>query len=104
MLRYTLSTDVCRSRIIEEYFGESNARDCGICDICIARRKRERANIDVQSIDNKIVALLAERDMEFKDVVAAIGGDAAVIASRIDYLVGEGKISLSLGGKLKINK
>ena len=104
MLRYTLSTDVCRSRIIEEYFGESNARDCGICDICIARRKRERANIDVQSVDSKIVVLLAERDMEFKDVVAAIGGDAAVIASRIDYLVGEGKISLSLGGKLKINK
>ena len=42
--------------------------------------------------------------MEVKDVVAAIGGDSATIASRIDYLTAEGKISVSLSGKLKINK
>ena len=104
MLRYTLSTDVCRSRIIEEYFGERNAKDCGICDICLARRKREIAKDDVQEIDNKIIALLLERDMEVKDLVAEIGGKQAMIASRIDYLTREGKISVSLSGKLKINK
>lgn len=104
MLRYTLSTDVCRSRIIEEYFGERNAKDCGICDICLARRKREIAKGDVQEVDNKIIALLLERDMEVKDLVAEIGGKQAMIASRIDYLTREGKISVSLSGKLKINK
>ena len=104
MLRYTLSTDVCRSRIIEEYFGERNAKDCGICDICIERRKRGDVKSNTQSIDSKIIALLSERGMEVKDVVAAIGGDSATIASRIDYLTAEGKISVSLSGKLKINK
>ena len=104
MLRYTLSTDVCRSRIIEEYFGERNAKDCGICDICLARRKREIAKGDVQEVDNKIIALLLERDMEVKDLAAEIGGKQAMIASRIDYLTREGKISVSLSGKLKINK
>ena len=104
MLRYTLSTDICRSRIIEEYFGEREAKDCGICDICLAKRKRNEVSNNVQSIDNKIIALLGERDMAIKDVVASIGGESAKIATRIDYLISEGKISVSLSGKLKINK
>ena len=58
----------------------------------------------MQSIDNKIIALLGERDMAIKDVVASIGGESAKIATRIDYLISEGKISVSLSGKLKINK
>lgn len=104
MLRYTLSTDICRSRIIEEYFGEREAKDCGICDICLAKRKRNDVSNNVQSIDNKIIALLGERDMPIKDLVASIGGESAKIATRIDYLISEGKISVSLSGKLKINK
>jgi ATP-dependent DNA helicase RecQ len=104
MLRYACSEDVCRSRIIEEYFGDHNAKDCGICDICLAKRKRNKQSGVAQDIDNKIFALLLESDMEIKDVVAAIGGDKVKIAARIDYLLSEGKISVSLGGKLKINK
>jgi ATP-dependent DNA helicase RecQ len=104
MLRYACSEDVCRSRIIEEYFGDHNGKDCGICDICLAKRKRNKQSGVAQDIDNKIFALLLESDMEIKDVVAAIGGNKAKIAARIDYLISEGKISVSLGGKLKINK
>ena len=104
MLRYTNSTDECRSKIIEEYFGEPNAKDCGICDICLGKRRKVYTKAELEVIDNKIVEALANGAIEIKDVVASIGGNQAKIAERIDYLIGEGKISLTLGGKVKINK
>lgn len=38
MLHYAESTHKCRSRIILEYFGETDARDCGICDYCVKKK------------------------------------------------------------------
>lgn len=35
MLHYVESDHKCRSRLILEYFGESNAERCGICDFCL---------------------------------------------------------------------
>jgi ATP-dependent DNA helicase RecQ len=31
----------CRMQMIQEYFGEDTEKTCGICDVCIARRKKE---------------------------------------------------------------
>ena len=38
MADYAASDDRCRSRILLEYFGQSDAPDCGRCDICRSRR------------------------------------------------------------------
>jgi ATP-dependent DNA helicase RecQ len=104
MLRYTSSTEQCRSRIIEEYFGDKSAKDCGICDVCLAKRQKTYAPNQIHDLDNKIVSLVSSGNFEIKEVVAAIGGSTTLIAQRIDYLTREGKISVSLSGKLKINK
>ncbi len=41
ILRYATTQDVCRSRMLLEYFGDDSASDCGFCDVCIARKKAE---------------------------------------------------------------
>ena len=38
MIDYVSRDDVCRSRYLLEYFGQSDTSDCGCCDVC--RRKR----------------------------------------------------------------
>ncbi|MDC1221409.1 RecQ family ATP-dependent DNA helicase [Salibacteraceae bacterium] len=38
MLNYAEFEGKCRSRMILEYFGEVDAADCGICDICITSK------------------------------------------------------------------
>ena len=38
MADYAASDDCCRSRMLLEYFGQSDAPDCGRCDICRSRR------------------------------------------------------------------
>ena len=104
MLHYTTSTDECRSKIIEEYFGEPDAKDCGICDVCLAKRKRGEMLSLAESIDAQIFSILAEGEKTVKDIVAQISGRTELIAERIDYLLAEKKISVSISGKVKINK
>lgn len=99
MLEYVTNEDKCRSRIIEEYFGQTCASDCGVCDICLARRSK-RASM---SIDEAVIKALQESELGVKDVVAKVAGRAERVVEVIDKMVLEGKISLSVGGKLKIN-
>lgn len=37
---FVFGGDKCRDRVLLEYFGESDVCDCGVCDICIDRRRR----------------------------------------------------------------
>ena len=61
MLHYVESDDTCRSRLLLSYFGETDAKDCGQCDVC--RSSREAAVIPTPSRDEvcrQILTLLDE--------------------------------------------
>ena len=104
MLHYTTSTGECRSKIIEEYFGDKRATECGICDICLAKRKKENSISEIESIDKQILNQLYKGEKTIKEIVASISGRTELIAERIDYLIAQKKISVSISGKVKINK
>lgn len=101
MLNYTLSEDECRSKIIEEYFGEKHAKECGICDNCIKRRNQKQSSTN---FDERILNIISTKELTTKELVSKIEGDASKIVECIDNLVRRGKISISISGKLKINE
>jgi ATP-dependent DNA helicase RecQ len=39
MIQYIQDEHQCRSRMILSYFGENDSEDCGICDVCIERKR-----------------------------------------------------------------
>lgn len=43
MLEYADNQTVCRSRMLLYYFGQRDGKDCGRCDVCLARKKRRRS-------------------------------------------------------------
>ena len=45
MEQYCTSTDECRSARLIRYFGQEEVRDCGVCDVCRARKGRARTII-----------------------------------------------------------
>ena len=45
MEQYCTSTDECRSARLIRYFGQEEVRDCGVCDVCRARKGRARTTI-----------------------------------------------------------
>lgn len=101
MLRYAQNVDECRSSIIEHYFGDEEAQPCGVCDVCLAKRQRKT---DTQTLDDVIINALESNVLSVKELVAKVGGKDSVVVDRVDKMVAEGKISLDLSGKLKINR
>lgn len=101
MLQYAQNVDECRSSIIERYFGDTESQPCGVCDVCLARRTRKDATA---TIDEAIVNALEDRALGIKELVAKVGGKDSSVVERVDKMVAEGKISLDLSGKLKINR
>ena len=43
MQEYCEESEVCRSRFLIEYFGQEKTKDCGVCDVCRARRSRSKS-------------------------------------------------------------
>ena len=39
MLEYANSGNICRSRMLLRYFGETNTEDCGQCDVCLNEKR-----------------------------------------------------------------
>ncbi|MBR1787053.1 MAG: RecQ family ATP-dependent DNA helicase [Paludibacteraceae bacterium] len=38
MIKYATEDDICRSRLLQEYFAETGVKDCGVCDVCLKKR------------------------------------------------------------------
>ena len=100
MFEYADNTEVCRSRMIQNYFGETDAEDCGVCDICLARKKRERNKPELE----EQILRLATEEGTIRQAVEQFEYDPDVIARTIDKLQDEGKISVGEMGQLRINK
>ena len=99
MLGYAMADDECRSVIIQRYFGDKEAQPCGVCDVCLSRKRDSRGG---DSCERRVVEILKERALGIKELVTAMGENDDKIISIVDKMVREGKILLSERGKLKI--
>ena len=99
LLHYANEEVECRSRIIEQYFCDKVSEPCGICDNCLARKKREKSNS--ANYDEQIVSLLATEPMTIKELVAQIKGNEQSIIEAVHQLTEQGTISAD-GAKLKL--
>ena len=60
MKRFAFDEETCRSRILLEYFGEENAGDCGMCDVCRGRRHTEHDSGDTAAMSYEILTRLRQ--------------------------------------------
>ena len=52
VIRYGSSSEICRSRMLLNYFGEKDAGDCGHCDVCLAEKKKRQQSMNRFLADN----------------------------------------------------
>lgn len=45
MIAYISNQQSCRSRLLQNYFGESATADCGQCDVCLKKQKKEQRDL-----------------------------------------------------------
>ena len=93
MLEYASQTAECRSRFLLRYFGQSESRDCGTCDVCRSRKAPAASEASRgEAVGPREFAAEAIKSFieskggvySLKDVVAEFGNPASGIAK--DYL------------------
>ncbi len=60
MILYLQQTDTCRSRFIGSYFGDTALKDCGVCDNCLNKKKKQLTADEFASIEKSVQNLISK--------------------------------------------
>lgn len=101
MLRYADNRSQCRSVLMENYFGDKEAAQCGVCDLCLERKRVSRGT---EAPRAEILNLLTGSPLHVKELIARFRCEPSQVIREVDALLAEGKISTLTDGKLAINR
>jgi len=110
MLAYAANETRCRSAVLESHFGGAAAPDepapCGICDICLARRRaqkrRQAARDGEETLREELLHRLRTGPADPHTLAAESSCAPERVADTLRQLLDEGKIAASKEGELKI--
>ncbi len=101
ILAYT-NAEQCRSEFINQYFGDNDARTCGICDNCLKARKTDLSSEEFETIKNKILELVQNIPITTTELLVQLNGVKKEKAWRVlDFLQAEQKIYVTEDGQVK---
>lgn len=92
MINFAVCTTRCRMQLIQDYFQEDTQKECGICDICIAKRKKDnqRAFNDMRS---EVLLLLSKKPLSIEQLEELIApADHELFIDVVRDMVEEGAI------------
>ena len=91
MARYIRDDETCRQLLLMEYFGQKEDKPCGICDVCIGKKKRLHRE-ERKSLEERILQVLARQNTNIRELVHQLGEDKEVVVEQLRKLLDEGKI------------
>ena len=96
-----LQNDKCRSRKINEYFGENNTSDCGICDVCRSKKNNGQTIDYYDQIYASIKNALTNQTLNAKELINELKDyDKEMIWEMIEFLQQENKLISTETGNL----
>ncbi|MDL2306069.1 RecQ family ATP-dependent DNA helicase [Bacteroides sp. OttesenSCG-928-D19] len=103
MVDYATSENNCRSRMLLLYFGEKNQHNCGICDVCISRKKAiGTKKADLEQLKQRIFAVLKDTSLTPTEILEALNEDKDLLSRYLQYLLEE-EMLVSKNGKISIS-
>lgn len=69
MTYYAEQKTICRSRLLLDYFGDKHAKDCGHCDVCLAKNDSGLTNKRYNDIFSDLSELLQGNPMSINDII-----------------------------------
>jgi ATP-dependent DNA helicase RecQ len=94
----------CRSRFIGNYFGDEDAKLCGVCDNCLRRKNGEISNEEFERIYDRIVNTVTSNEVDSIELLQKLSGFNKEKAWKvINHLQAENKLVVDKNGLIKMN-
>jgi ATP-dependent DNA helicase RecQ len=100
VLDYVREKNVCRSRLILQYFGEKSKKDCGICSYCIGKIKNKTGD----SLSGKIIGLLKIQDMNSREILKITKGNESDVIFALQELLERNSIVIKPNNQYTLKK
>jgi ATP-dependent DNA helicase RecQ len=79
--------EICRSRQLLEYFGQEDATNCGVCDVCLNKQKPVLNTSERDVLKHKILKLIEYAALSIKEIVDAFATkDRSRVIQTVQYL------------------
>jgi ATP-dependent DNA helicase RecQ len=85
MLSYINNDTKCRNRQLLHYFGENKKKNCGTCDVCLARTKTYGPA--TQEVIEGIVHLLGSKERSSRTLIELLPYDAPRVLEALQALL-----------------
>ena len=92
VIAYANNHDECRSQQLLAYFDEQRTTHCGMCDVCIDRKRQENSEQRVRVAQEKIMQLLADGKQHDVKELSGLQLHAEDLREALGELVDEEKI------------
>lgn len=90
---YITENDTCRTKMLVQYFGEEDSKDCGICDVCLAKKKSGLTDEQFTKAVGEIEAMLKAEPQGIDTLSIKMDLDNDNFNKVIDFLLDAGKLS-----------
>ena len=98
MLRYASEESECRSEVLERYFGVEDSQPCGVCDICLARKRRDTK----RDVSAEVEGALRAGALSVREVVAALRCKPEDVTSTVSAMLADGRLTMGDDGRLRL--
>ena len=101
MVELVKNDSTCRQLQLLAYFGEKNHNECGICDVCLKRKKIDHT--DYQMMAGAIMELLKGANaLDANEISIRLGQDRKNVIKTLHLLIERNSIQLNLQHKFEL--
>jgi ATP-dependent DNA helicase RecQ len=99
---FVQNTFRCRMQLIQDYFDETTFQSCGICDVCIEKRKKDNTAA-FENLIREILTVMKNKPLTLEELEQQVAPkDRELFVDVVRELVDEGKLEYDKVWKLKL--
>lgn len=101
VLHYIKEENVCKSKLLLEYFGEKTTKDCGICSYCITKKNKKTA---FGKLTEDIITLLNTEDLNSREIQNKTNNRSDDVIFALQELLESGSILIKPNNKYTLKR
>ncbi|MFA5641841.1 MAG: ATP-dependent DNA helicase RecQ [Bacteroidales bacterium] len=94
VISYANQNTKCRSGYLVEYFGQKEWQKCGICDVCIGKKKMQESAGYQQEVERKLIELLIESPRTLSELTLLLNDDTKYYLELLRNMADRGGIKI----------